>query len=92
VLDSDGRMSVTWWPFETYYDYWGTYTAPAIEPHGGPITLHLEGGNYVPTDFDGDGRFERCGRDLLLFDLFLGSSAMSQGPETKNCGYRFSPI
>ena len=47
---SKARFSVTWQPFETYKDYWGTYDfEPAEEgASAGRLSLRIEGGNYIP--------------------------------------------
>lgn len=44
---ADGNFSATWYPFETYKDYWGTY---AYDPASGILTLQITGGNAVPGD------------------------------------------
>jgi hypothetical protein len=81
---ADGRVNVTWAPFETYVDYSGTYTFS----EDGSIELSIAGGNYTPDDLDGTGRFtideEGC---LVLEDMWLGSP--EDGGDTTNCGHRF---
>jgi hypothetical protein len=83
---ADGRFAVTWFPFEVYYDYWGTYTYDLAD---GTIDLVVTGGNYVPDYVDGGGlfSFDEQGR-LILSDIWLGSSHGETGPA--NCGHRFS--
>jgi len=51
---ADGRFTVTWQPFETYRDYWGTYT---YDVTAGQLKLLVTGGNYVPRDLHGTGGF-----------------------------------
>ena len=81
---ADGRVDVTWMPFETYVDYWGTYTFSK----DGSIELVITGGNYVPDDFDGTGKFviDEEGY-LVLEDMWLGSP--EERGDTVNCGHRF---
>lgn len=81
---ADGRVSVTWMPFEVYVDYWGTYTFAG----DGSIELTITSGNYVPDDLDGTGRYaiDENGQ-LLLQDLWLGSPL--DGGDVAHCGHRF---
>lgn len=81
---ADGRVNVTWAPFETYVDYWGTYTFS----EDGSIELSITGGNYMPDDFDGTGRFtiDEEGH-LVLENMWLGSP--KDRGDTANCGHRF---
>jgi hypothetical protein len=85
VFAADGTFAVTWMPFESYVDYWGTYT---IDLTQGTLSLTATGGNYVPEDIDGEGRFALdADGTLLLIDLWLGSPP--DGSEGANCGHRF---
>lgn len=72
-----GEINVTWTPFEVYVDYWGHYE---LDLDAGTLTFGGIGGNYVPTDIDGEGRLELKDGDLLLEDMWLGSP---QGATTK---------
>lgn len=47
---SRGGFSVTWQPFESYKDYWGSYTFERDEGETaqGTLTLKTTGGNYLP--------------------------------------------
>lgn len=78
------RFSVTFMPFETYRDYWGTYTFDAAT---GRLRLQVEGGNFVPSGLDLEGQAELSSGRLVLRDMFLGSrqGAVPQG----SCTYRF---
>lgn len=82
---ADGKVDVTWMPFETYVDYWGTYRLA----EDGSIELDITGGNYVPEDIDGQGRYvlDQEGQ-LILEELWLGSPMV--GAQTVNCGHRFT--
>jgi hypothetical protein len=84
VFKADGTFSVTWVPFEIYQDYWGSY---AFDLARGKLELTIAGGNYVPPDLDGSGRFalDAAGQ-LLLTDLWLGTPPDGAGPA--NCGHR----
>lgn len=83
-LGAAGGFSVTWHPFESYRDYWGSYQVDAAKR---TVKLKIEGGNYTPSDFQGDGKFVREGPKLKLFDLWLGGSrGFSRRPA---CGHVF---
>jgi hypothetical protein len=77
------RFSVTFQPFETYRDYWGSYT---FDPASGAISFKVEGGNFVPYGLDLEGRAEFAQGRLTLANVFFGSR---QGPPQKDCTYRF---
>ena len=77
------RFAVTFQPFETYRDYWGSYS---FDPATGRIVLKVEGGNFVPPGLDLEGEAERGETGLVLSGLFLGSR---QGPPQQDCTYRF---
>lgn len=65
------RFSVTFTPFETYKDYWGTYT---YDPATGALAMQVVGGNTVPPGLDLDGRATlRPDGRLVLEGMFLGS-------------------
>ncbi|HEX2189180.1 MAG TPA: hypothetical protein VHG51_09805 [Longimicrobiaceae bacterium] len=67
----DGRFGVTWVPFESYTDYWGTYD---FDPANGVLRLRVEHGNFVPDDLDLEGRAELAGPGVLyLSEVWLGS-------------------
>jgi hypothetical protein len=83
---ADGEFSVTWYPFEIYKDYWGTYT---FDLNQGTLDLTGAEGNYVPEDVDGNGSWsiDEEGR-LVLKDMWLGTPGGGQG--VVNCGHRFT--
>ncbi|HET6762683.1 MAG TPA: hypothetical protein VFH27_03400 [Longimicrobiaceae bacterium] len=71
-FNADGTFSVTWMPFESYRDYWGTYRHDA---RTGQLAMRVTGGNHVPAELDLDGRAVVRGRtQLLLADISLGKS------------------
>jgi len=78
------RFSVTFTPFETYRDYWGSY---AFDPATGRLRLTVEGGNFIPAGLDVEGQAELSGGRLVLRDMFLGSR--QSGPPPGGCTYLF---
>lgn len=84
VFSDTGEFSVTWTPFEVYYDYWGTFT---WDEGTGALVLTVEGGNYVPPDIDGEGTAMIVDGELVLQDIWLG---VAQRPVTPPaCGHVF---
>lgn len=79
------RFSVTFRPFESYRDYWGTYS---FDPATGALRMTVEGGNFVPSDLDLEGRVELVSDRLVLHDMFLGSRG-GPPPPGRGCTYRF---
>lgn len=78
------RFSVTFQPFETYRDYWGSYS---FDPVSGALKLSVEGGNFVPGGLDLEGQAELKDGRLTLRGLYLGSR---QGPPpARSCTYIF---
>ncbi|HYJ81841.1 MAG TPA: hypothetical protein VEW26_03230 [Allosphingosinicella sp.] len=77
------RFSVTFVPFETYRDYWGTY---AWDADTGRLRLTVEGGNFVPPNLDPEGAAELKEGRLRLTGLFLGSR---DGAPRSGCTYIF---
>ncbi len=85
IFKADNSFLVTWHPFEVYHDYWGKYQ---FDLTSGKIDLTLDGGNYVPTDFDGNGTFSIDPQGRLIFtDVWLGQP--HSGKVTPACGHRF---
>jgi hypothetical protein len=85
-LRPNGNFSVTFRPFETYRDYWGHY---AYDSKEGTIELSIEEGNFIPTDFQGRGRFtfDKDG-NMRVDGLWLGAQA-GMAKNHPNCGYVF---
>ena len=79
----ENRFSVTFMPFETYQDYWGSYS---FDPATRRIRLTVEGGNFVPPGLDLEGEAERAEGRLRLKGVFLGSR---DGPPQSDCTYLF---
>ncbi|HEX8525526.1 hypothetical protein [Allosphingosinicella sp.] len=80
----ENRFSVTFYPFETYRDYWGSYS---FDPATGALRLTVEGGNFIPMALDLEGRAEIADGRLVLTDMFLGSRHAY--PPEGSCTYRF---
>ncbi len=78
------RFSVTFTPFESYKDYWGTYS---FDPRTGALRLTVESGNNVPSGLDLEGSARLEDGHLVLEDMFLGDRN-GQAPEHA-CRYRF---
>lgn len=79
----ENGFSVTFLPFETYKDYWGSY---AWDPDTGRLRLTVVGGNFVPGNLDLEGAAELAGGRLRLTHLFLGSR---DGAPRSGCTYFF---
>ncbi|HEY0130691.1 MAG TPA: hypothetical protein VGB57_04730 [Allosphingosinicella sp.] len=79
----ENRFSVTFLPFETYQDYWGTYS---FDPATRRLRLTVEGGNFIPSNLDPEGEAELADGRLRLTGLFLGSR--HEAPQS-NCTYVF---
>ncbi len=84
VFQNTGDFSVTWTPFEVYYDYWGTFT---YDEATGALALAVEGGNYVPADIDAEGTATVTGGQLVLEDMWLGVAMSPVTPVA--CGHVF---
>jgi hypothetical protein len=84
IFADTGEFRVTWTPFESYVDYWGTFTYD--EPTRA-LVLTVDGGNYVPPDVDGEGTATVVDSQLVLEDMWLGTA---QNPVTPPaCGHVF---
>jgi hypothetical protein len=84
VFTASGEARVTWTPFEIYVDYWANYTH---DLDTSALSIVPSGGNYLPDDVDGEGSFSFEGNQLVLHDIWLGTS---QNPvEPTACGHRF---
>lgn len=84
VLGANGRFSVTWQPFESYTDYWGTY---AYDVETGRIEMSIEGGNQIPRPFDGAGEAVIVDGRLELRNVYLGQPELL--PPLASCTYTF---
>lgn len=82
---ADGTFAVTFQPFETYVDYWGTYR---FDPVTGALTLTVTGGNFQPPRLMLNGTARLEGKHLVLEGMFLGSRS-DFAPPASGCTYRF---
>jgi hypothetical protein len=86
VFSAAGTFAVTWTPFESYTDYWGTYS---FDLSRGTLDLVVTGGNMIPSDVDGHGHFSLgTTGDLILSDMWLGVPEWESG--AAQCGHRFA--
>jgi hypothetical protein len=79
----ENRFSVTFLPFESYRDYWGSYSFDAATKQ---LRMKVEGGNFVPPHLDLEGDAELVEGRLRLTDIYLGSR---DGPPQSGCTYLF---
>jgi len=79
------RFSVTFTPFETYRDYWGSYS---FDPATGALRMTVEGGNFVPAGLDLEGQAVLTGGRLILRGFYLGSRN-APPPPADSCTYSF---
>lgn len=79
------HFAVTFQPFETYKDYWGTYTFDAAS---GALRLTVTGGNNVPPNLDLEGTARVENGHVVLDDVFLGNPRVSAPPRGA-CKYVF---
>jgi hypothetical protein len=87
AFQSDGTVTVTWHPIETYVDYRGTYESSELAR----MEIVMTWSAYAPGDFDGVGTYEiDDGGDLVLADMWLGSPKQTQG--LNGCGHRFERV
>ncbi len=74
VLQEDGKFSFTAFPFETYKDYWGSYS---IDRKRHRLHFTIEGGNNVPKDAklqNVEYAFDKSGH-LVLKNYYYGTVA-----------------
>jgi len=75
VIESDGSFTVTWQPFETYCDFWGTCHFPSGT---NTALFYVLSGNHIPKYFDGRGSYRFSEGNLVLDDLFFGHPRAEQ--------------
>lgn len=70
-VDPTGSFSVTWNPFESYRDYWGTYQ---FDLKKRTVEFMIKDGNYKPFDYSGKGSFMITPEgNLKITGAWLGS-------------------
>jgi hypothetical protein len=82
---ANGRFAVTFQPFETYRDYWGTY---AFDAAAGSLRLTVEGGNFVPPGLILQGPATLVEGRLILTGFYLGTRNGAP-PPPQGCTYQF---
>lgn len=82
---ADGSFAVTYQPFESYRDYWGSFT---YDPATGALAMTVTGGNFTPGNLDLTGTATLDGNALTLSGFALGSHAGQPAP-AGGCTYRF---
>lgn len=71
VFRADATFLMTWTPFESYWDYGGTWSYDAAT---GELEIELRRpGNYVPPDIDLSGRATITADTMTLHDMSFGS-------------------
>ena len=78
-----GDFAITYFPFESYRDYWGSYTFDAAT---GMLTLTTTGGNRVPSNPKLSGRATLTPDGKLLLERFYLSQPQTVGGV---CTYTF---
>lgn len=70
AFEANGDFSVTYFPFESYRDYWGTHV---FDHRTGAIDMTVTGGNKTPVNpgLSGRARLESDKR-LVLENVYLG--------------------
>ena len=81
IFSADGSFRATYTPFETYVDFWGTYS---LEPETGLLSLNITGGNNVPgTANDGTIIIQDDTFTLGTASLGAGDGAVCTSPFTR---------
>jgi hypothetical protein len=87
-FDADGRILVTFVPFETYHDYWG----PArFDPASSKLDFEVAGANNEPANLDLSGTASLSADGVLTLDgFFLGDAKDHAPPAEGPCRYEFA--
>jgi hypothetical protein len=87
-IRADGTFSVTWHPFETYVDYWGSYLA---DEKDSTVRFSIADGNFVPKNFQGNGRFSvDAAGHLRLENVWFGRTGDRESTVSPaGCSYEF---
>lgn len=82
AIEADGTFSVTYQPFESYRDYWGTQR---FDYRSGSLEMSVTGGNQPPAapDLSGKASLENEKR-LVLEGFYLGEGGRPAGA---SCDY-----
>lgn len=86
IFHASGSLSVTWYPFEVYFDYGGTYQ---FNLQSGQFSFSPTEINYLPRQLSTQGKFrlDEQGR-LILEGIWLGVPPDEQS-QVLGCGHRF---
>lgn len=86
IFNADGTFKLTWYPFEIYVDYWGTYT---YDPASGALSMQIVGGNFVPENTDLEGTVEVQDDGTIRLDSIYFGVPYSPDETTAEptCGY-----
>lgn len=89
TFNPNGRFSVTWTPFETYTDYWGSFFHDAAT---GQLRLEVTGANRNPPRLTLSGEVELTenGRQIVLTGIDLGDG--QHVVLDRRCRYTFDKI
>lgn len=79
-----GEFSITYFPFESYRDYWGT---AAFDAKAGTLTMATTGGNRVPQGATLSGKATLTPEGQLVLDGFFLSQPQTTGGQ---CRYVFA--
>jgi len=86
IFQEDGTLSVTWpggprttgVPHADVADYAGHYS---VRPENGVIRMRIDGGRFVPGDFDGEGTFALADGTLTIRDAWFGTKQAKHKPD-----------
>ncbi|WGZ94431.1 MAG: hypothetical protein QJT81_00125 [Candidatus Thiothrix putei] len=86
VFSANAKFSVTSRLFESYKDYWGTYT---VNPETRRLQMKITGGNHVPTDANiGNASYTFNEKGQLVLDhLYFGT--LRENTDKKKSRYVF---
>lgn len=78
-----GEFSITYYPFESYRDFWGKYD---FDANSSALAMRIDGGNRVPTSATLSGKASLTPEGKLVLDGFFLSQPESSGG---HCTYTF---
>lgn len=81
----NSRFAVTFQPFESYVDYWGSYS---FDSDTGALEMKADGGNFVPGGLKLAGTAGIDGNRLVLKGIYLGGRSAPEVP-AEGCTYVF---
>ncbi|MFH1592685.1 MAG: hypothetical protein ABIB47_04950 [Candidatus Woesearchaeota archaeon] len=86
LVFGDSSFTFTWAPFESYVDYWGTYS---YNSESGEVVMSITGGNQIPEVYDlrGNVSFNEDGT-LHLEDMFFGFPGVPWNDSTERLDER----